>query len=215
MEGLIVLGVIIFVIVSVIKGNKNKTKTGDKASKSKTVDTSQDIQNKVINDINDVTRDIFNIEVKKADKVEDEAEEEVDDEVFNVGSNPTNIASSDNNAVTDSTAKSEKQADISNTYAFAPGDLAKNYKPIEGTLKEHTHGGGTREEKNIPTEHSMGNDVAKQGCAEHYNSRFVKDAVILGGDENDVIQKKNLKLAIVLGEVINKPAFKRRNGKIR
>lgn len=65
-----------------------------------------------------------------------------------------------------------------------------------------------REEKNIPVTNSIGGKSA-QGCGSHYGSRFVKldEAISVAG--NDLTQK-DLAQAIVLGEVINRPAFKRR-----
>ncbi len=89
----------------------------------------------------------------------------------------------------------------------------KDYKPITSNIKTHAHIG--REEKNIPTEESMGKISDLQGCGEHYYSRFVSDTSSKATQRDDEAVKNSLKTAIVLGEVINKPAFKRKDGKIR
>lgn len=90
----------------------------------------------------------------------------------------------------------------------------KDYKPITANIKSHAHTIG-REENNIPTEESMGKIANLQGCSEHYYSRFVTDVDAVGAQRDSEEVKNALKTAIVLGEVINKPAFKRKDGRIR
>lgn len=56
----------------------------------------------------------------------------------------------------------------------------------------------------VPTMNSIGGK-STEGCQEHYNVRYVK----LDEQDNNEIQLTELQKAIVYGEVINQPAFKR------
>ncbi len=59
----------------------------------------------------------------------------------------------------------------------------------------------------VPTMNSIGGK-STEGCQDHYNVRYVK----LDEEDNNDLQLTALQKAIVYGEVINQPAFKRKYG---
>lgn len=57
---------------------------------------------------------------------------------------------------------------------------------------------------------SLGDDIT-EGCVEHYDTRFITSDIVTDDDETDFYE---LQKAIVLGDVLNNPKFKR-NRKMR
>ncbi|MDE5911311.1 MAG: hypothetical protein K2H24_03155 [Clostridia bacterium] len=62
----------------------------------------------------------------------------------------------------------------------------------------------------VPTMNSIGGK-STEGCQDHYNVRYVK----LDGEDDNELELTPLQKAIVYGEVINQPAFKRQYGSRR
>ncbi|MDE6474892.1 MAG: hypothetical protein K2L70_07330 [Clostridia bacterium] len=62
----------------------------------------------------------------------------------------------------------------------------------------------------VPTMNSIGGK-STEGCQDHYNVRYVK----LDEDDDNELELTALQKAIVYGEVINQPAFKRQYGSRR
>lgn len=72
---------------------------------------------------------------------------------------------------------------------------------------EHSRKDLYRVEKGVPVTHSIGGK-STEGCDEHYDARFVKldDSPII---RQETLSRQDLIKAVVLGEVVNRPAFKR------
>lgn len=56
---------------------------------------------------------------------------------------------------------------------------------------------------------------SREGCGEHYGVRFVKVDQKQADDDKIYVSKEDMKRAIVLGQVLNDPAFKRRYGGVK
>lgn len=53
---------------------------------------------------------------------------------------------------------------------------------------------------------------SREGCADHYGVRFVKIDATAQEDDKIYVSKDDMRRAIVLGQVLDDPAFKRRHG---
>ena len=53
---------------------------------------------------------------------------------------------------------------------------------------------------------------SREGCGEHYGVRFVKIDATAQEDDKIYVSKEDMRRAIVLGQVLDDPAFKRRYG---
>lgn len=53
---------------------------------------------------------------------------------------------------------------------------------------------------------------SREGCGEHYGVRFVKIDATAQEDDKIYVSKEDMRRAIVLGQVLDDPAFKRRHG---
>lgn len=53
---------------------------------------------------------------------------------------------------------------------------------------------------------------SREGCADHYGVRFVKLDATAQEDDKIYVSKEDMRRAIVLGQVLDDPAFKRRHG---
>lgn len=53
---------------------------------------------------------------------------------------------------------------------------------------------------------------SREGCGEHYGIRFVKIDATAQEDDKIYVSKEDMRRAIVLGQVLDDPAFKRRYG---
>ncbi|MDE7191452.1 MAG: hypothetical protein K2O35_03205, partial [Clostridia bacterium] len=62
----------------------------------------------------------------------------------------------------------------------------------------------------VPTMNSIGGK-STEGCQDHYNVRYVK----IDEENDNELELTALQKAIVYGEVINQPAFKRQYGSRR
>ena len=56
---------------------------------------------------------------------------------------------------------------------------------------------------------------SREGCGEHYGVRFVKVDQKQADDDKIYVSKEDMRRAIVLGQVLNDPAFKRRYGGVK
>ncbi len=82
----------------------------------------------------------------------------------------------------------------------------------EGHHSEHCsveHGGDAYRVEKVKTGGSIGGK-STEGCAEHYDVRFVKVDAKTGDDDKIFVSQDDMKRAIVLGQMLNDPAFKRR-----
>lgn len=62
---------------------------------------------------------------------------------------------------------------------------------------------------------SVGGSISgksREGCGEHYGVRFVKIDATAQEDDKIYVSKEDMRRAIVLGQVLNDPAYKRRHG---
>ena len=53
---------------------------------------------------------------------------------------------------------------------------------------------------------------SREGCGEHYGVRFVKLDATAQEDDKIYVSKEDMRRAIVLGQVLDDPAYKRRHG---
>lgn len=53
---------------------------------------------------------------------------------------------------------------------------------------------------------------SREGCADHYGVRFVKIDATAQEEDKIYVSKEDMRRAIVLGQVLDDPAFKRRHG---
>ena len=53
---------------------------------------------------------------------------------------------------------------------------------------------------------------SREGCGEHYGVRFVKLDAMTQEEDKIYVSKEDMRRAIVLGQVLDDPAFKRRHG---
>ena len=53
---------------------------------------------------------------------------------------------------------------------------------------------------------------SREGCADHYGVRFVKLDAMTQEEDKIYVSKEDMRRAIVLGQVLDDPAFKRRHG---
>lgn len=53
---------------------------------------------------------------------------------------------------------------------------------------------------------------SREGCGEHYGVRFVKLDAMTQEEDKIYVSKEDMRRAIVLGQVLNDPAYKRRYG---
>ena len=53
---------------------------------------------------------------------------------------------------------------------------------------------------------------SREGCADHYGVRFVKLDATAQEEDKIYVSKEDMRRAIVLGQVLDDPAFKRRHG---
>ena len=53
---------------------------------------------------------------------------------------------------------------------------------------------------------------SREGCGEHYGVRFVKLDAMTQEEDKIYVSKEDIRRAIVLGQVLNDPAYKRRYG---
>lgn len=53
---------------------------------------------------------------------------------------------------------------------------------------------------------------SREGCGEHYGVRFVKIDAMTQEEDKIYVSKEDMRRAIVLGQVLNDPAYKRRYG---
>lgn len=72
-------------------------------------------------------------------------------------------------------------------------------------------GGGKYRVERVPVGGSIGGK-SREGCGEHYGVRFVKVDQKQADDDKIYVSKEDMRRAIVLGQVLNDPAFKRRYG---
>lgn len=72
-------------------------------------------------------------------------------------------------------------------------------------------GGGKYRVERVPVGGSIGGK-SSEGCGEHYGVRFVKVDPKQADDDKIYVSKEDMRRAIVLGQVLNDPAFKRRYG---
>ena len=56
---------------------------------------------------------------------------------------------------------------------------------------------------------------SREGCGEHYGVRFVKLDAMTQEEDKIYVSKEDMRRAIVLGQVLNDPAFKRRYGGVK
>ena len=74
------------------------------------------------------------------------------------------------------------------------------------------HSGGDRYRvERVPVGGSIGGR-SSEGCGEHYGVRFVKMDAMTQEDDKIYVSKEDMRRAIVLGQVLDDPAFKRRHG---
>ena len=62
---------------------------------------------------------------------------------------------------------------------------------------------------------SVGGSISgksREGCGEHYGVRFVKLDAMTQEEDKIYVSKEDMRRAIVLGQVLNDPAYKRRYG---
>ena len=75
-------------------------------------------------------------------------------------------------------------------------------------------GGGKYRVERVPGGGSIGGK-SSEGCGEHYGVRFVKVDQKQADDDKIYVSKEDMRRAIVLGQVLNDPAFKRRYGGVK
>lgn len=74
------------------------------------------------------------------------------------------------------------------------------------------HSGGDRYRvERVPVGGSIGGK-SREGCGEHYGVRFVKLDAMTQEEDKIYVSKDDMRRAIVLGQVLDDPAFKRRHG---
>ena len=87
--------------------------------------------------------------------------------------------------------------------------------PSAGHHAEHCavpHSGGDRYRvERVPVGGSIGGK-SREGCGEHYGVRFVKMDATAQEDDKIYVSKEDMRRAIVLGQVLDDPAYKRRYG---
>ena len=90
--------------------------------------------------------------------------------------------------------------------------------PSAGHHAEHCavahDGGGKYRVERVPVGGSIGGK-SSEGCGEHYGVRFVKVDQKQADDDKIYVSKEDMRRAIVLGQVLNDPAFKRRYGGVK
>ena len=90
--------------------------------------------------------------------------------------------------------------------------------PSAGHHAEHCavpHSGGDRYRvERVSVGGSIGGK-SREGCGEHYGVRFVKVDQKQADDDKIYVSKEDMRRAIVLGQVLNDPAFKRRYGGVK
>ena len=75
-------------------------------------------------------------------------------------------------------------------------------------------GGGKYRVERVSVGGSIGGK-SREGCGEHYGVRFVKVDQKQADDDKVYVSKEDMRRAIVLGQVLNDPAFKRRYGGVK
>ena len=87
--------------------------------------------------------------------------------------------------------------------------------PSAGHHAEHCavpHSGGDRYRvERVSVGGSIGGK-SREGCADHYGVRFVKLDATAQEDDKIYVSKEDMRRAIVLGQVLDDPAYKRRYG---
>ena len=87
--------------------------------------------------------------------------------------------------------------------------------PSAGHHAEHCavpHSGGDRYRvERVSVGGSIGGK-SREGCGEHYGVRFVKLDAMAQEEDKIYVSKEDMRRAIVLGQVLNDPAYKRRYG---
>ena len=87
--------------------------------------------------------------------------------------------------------------------------------PSAGHHAEHCavpHSGGDRyRAERVPVGGSIGGK-SREGCADHYGVRFVKLDAMTQEEDKIYVSKEDMRRAIVLGQVLDDPAYKRRYG---
>ena len=87
--------------------------------------------------------------------------------------------------------------------------------PSAGHHAEHCavpHSGGDRYRvERVSVGGSIGGK-SREGCGEHYGVRFVKLDAMTQEDDKIYVSKEDMRRAIVLGQVLDDPAYKRRYG---
>ena len=107
--------------------------------------------------------------------------------------------------------RSRSAAPLSKPPKIAPHKPA----PSAGHHAEHCavpHSDGDRYRvERVPVGGSIGGK-SREGCADHYGVRFVKLDAMTQEDDKIYVSKDDMRRAIVLGQVLDDPAFKRRYG---
>lgn len=75
-------------------------------------------------------------------------------------------------------------------------------------------GGGKYRVERVSVGGSIGGK-SSEGCGEHYGVRFVKLDAMTQEEDKIYVSKEDMRRAIVLGQVLNDPAFKRRYGGVK
>ena len=107
--------------------------------------------------------------------------------------------------------RSRSAASLSKPPKIAP------HKPAAsaGHHAEHCaapHSGGDRYRvERVSVGGSIGGK-SREGCADHYGVRFVKLDATAQEEDKIYVSKEDMRRAIVLGQVLDDPAFKRRHG---
>ena len=107
--------------------------------------------------------------------------------------------------------RSRSAAPLSKPPKIAPHKPA----PSAGHHAEHCavpHSGGDRYRvERVSVGGSIGGK-SREGCADHYGVRFVKLDATAQEEDKIYVSKEDMRRAIVLGQVLDDPAFKRRYG---
>ena len=107
--------------------------------------------------------------------------------------------------------RSRSAAPLSKPPKIAPHKPA----PSAGHHAEHCavpHSGGDRYRvERVLVGGSIGGK-SREGCGEHYGVRFVKLDAMTQEDDKIYVSKEDMRRAIVLGQVLDDPAYKRRYG---
>ena len=107
--------------------------------------------------------------------------------------------------------RSRSAAPLSKPPKIAPHKPA----PSAGHHAEHCavpHSGGDRYRvERVSVGGSIGGK-SREGCGEHYGVRFVKLDATAQEDDKIYVSKEDMRRAIVLGQVLDDPAYKRRYG---